>query len=236
MRVHRFRFAAVSGIGLLAAIVAGCDDTQTSGGAEVSAQPGTAVVVAFRQPVEGAPKKALASVPAGPIVQPSPLPQGAAVLHDSFFLGGSGNIRGDLLVLVPEAATGDIAFTLAAAGRGAGQAGSIVSFKTRAVDVKIAIEGAPPQGDPPELAGIWKKNDQSWTFDGKQPPTLRIRHATGEEKAIRYQLYPDGKDRWFLVENRKGGTAYWIGLNDEGKLVVAHPRTDFKPFATLSRE
>lgn len=236
MRGRRGQIAVVAGLVLLAANLAGCDDAQKPGARDISARPGTVVVVGFRQPVEGAPKKALASVPSNPIVKPSPLPEGATVIHDSFFLGGSGNVSGDLLLLIPPEASGDIALTLAASGRGAGRAGSGVSFKTGAVDVKIAVSGAPPDSNPPKLAGTWKKNDQSWTFDGKQRPTLRIRHAPGEEKAIRYQLYRDGKDRWFLVENRKGGTAYWLALNGEGKLVVDHPGTDFKPFATLSRE
>ena len=223
--------ALVLSVGLVA-----CDDASDDTGGSINARPGTAVAIPFRQPVAGAPKKAHSIVPASAIVKPSPLPQGVTVIRESLSLHGSGDVSGTLLVLIPETAAGDLTFTLAAAGRGAGRAGSGVSFKTDAVDVRIAIAGDPPNDNPPDLAGTWTWKTQTWQFDKSAGPALRIRYSTGEEKVVRYKLYPDGQGRWFLVGIGKRDPAYWVVSNGANELAVDHPGKDFKPFATLARQ
>lgn len=218
------------------ALIAGCGGPEYRTSHEVTARPGAALVVPFNQPVKGAPKRALGAIEARPLISPSPLPQGAELLDSSLYLFGSGDVGGDILIYVPETASGAFTFSLAASGDGRGQSASLVFFKTETTEVTVKIEGAPVENSlPPKLAGAWTRDDEVWTFEGGQIPSLRIRYASGEEKIMRYAAYPDGAGRWFLVDYDPAGATYWASLEGDA-LLLAYPDVQFEPFATLVRQ
>lgn len=218
-------------------VLAGCDGAQKyPKSIEIAARPGAAVVVPFRQRIKGAPKRALGTIAASPLIDPNPLPQGAEVLHSSLYLFGSGDVGGDILIYAPETASGAFTFSLAASGDGRGQGASAVFFKTETTEVTVHIEGAPVENTaPPKLAGAWTRDDQVWTFEDGQIPSLRILYPSGEEKIMHYEAYPDGAGRWFLVNYDPAGASYWASLEGD-VLSLAHAGARFEPFATLGRQ
>lgn len=222
---------------IAAAGLTGCSESQKyPQSIEVTARPGAALVVPFSQRVKGAPKRALGAIAADPLIDPKPLPQGAELLDSSLYLFGSGDVGGDILIYVPETASGEFTFSLAASGDGRGQTASVVFFKTETTEVTVKIEGAPVENTPPpELAGVWMRDDEVWTFEDGQVPALRILYPTGEEKIVRYEAWPDGAGRWFLVDYNPAGATYWASLEGDA-LFLAHPDVQFEPFATLTRQ
>lgn len=222
---------------IAAASLIGCGESQKyPRSIELAARPGAALVVPFNQRVKGAPKRAMSWVPASPLIDPKPLPQGAELLHSRLALFGGGDVSGNLLIYVPETASGDIAFSLSASGDGRGQGASLVFFKTETTDVTVKVEGTPIENTaPPNLTGAWTYDDKIWTFEDASTPTLRILYATGEEKVMRYEVWPDGAGGWFIVDVFPSGMTYWARLDDDA-LMLAHPDAQFEPFATLRRQ
>ncbi|MEZ5895398.1 MAG: hypothetical protein R3C51_03275 [Parvularculaceae bacterium] len=222
---------------IAAAGLIGCGESQKyPQSIEVTARPGAALVVPFSQRVKGAPKRALGVIAADPLIDPKPLPQGAALLDSSLYLFGSGDVGGDILIYVPKTASGAFTFSLAASGDGRGQSASLVFFKTDETDVTVKIAGAPvADTPPPDLAGAWTQGDQIWTFEDAIIPALRILYPTGEEKVIRYKPWPDGAGGWFLVDIDPAGGVYWARLDGDA-LSMARPGEKFEPFTLLTRE
>ncbi|WDI31928.1 hypothetical protein PUV54_01835 [Hyphococcus flavus] len=222
---------------IAAAGVTGCSESQKyPQSIEIAARPGAALVVPFKQRVKGAPKRALGAIEASPLIDPNPLPQGAELLDSSLYLFGSGDVGGDVLIYVPETASGAFTFSLAASGDGRGQSASAVFFKTEATDVTVQIAGAPVENAPSsDLAGPWTRDDEVWTFEDGVIPSLRILYPSGEEKVMRYAAYPDGAGRWFLIDYDPAGATYWASLEGD-TLLLAHPDAQFEPFATLARQ
>lgn len=217
-------------------VLAGCDGAQKyPKSIEVSTRPGAAVVVPFKQRVKGAPKRALGTIAASPLIDPNPLPQDAKLLHSSLYLFGSGDVGGDILIYVPETASGELTFSLTASGDGRGQGASLVFFKTETTDVTVKVEGTPPSDAAPSLAGAWTHEGQVWTFEGGQVSSLRILYPSGEEEIMHYEAYPDGAGRWFLVDFNPAGVTYWVSLEGD-VLSLAHAGARFEPFATLGRQ
>ncbi len=226
--------AAISVV-ILLFMVYGCgEEAKHSTPIKVVARPGSVAVVPFRQSVEGSPKRALSLVPAHALIDPNSLYQGARVLQSNLNLHNSGVVRGQLLILVPPTAQGDIPFSLSASGGGRGQSASAVSFKTQPVKVTLTVKGEPVSESPPSLAGDWQNKNDTWNFSAAPERKLTKRYASGEEKVEVYDIYPDSTGRWLLVcVNPKDGT-YWVELGKEGSLSVAHPGKAFKPFATMT--
>ena len=217
-------------------MVCGCSEKdQHPMSINVGARPGSIAVIPFRQPVEGLPKRALSLVPAHAWTDPDSLPLGARVIQSNLNLHGSGNVTGSLLIFLPPTARGDITFSVSASGDGRGQTASKVSFKTKPMNVTLTVEGDAIAESPPSLAGDWRNKDDIWNFSAPPVRKLTKHYATGEEKVEHYDIYPDGAGRWFLVGVNPKDGAYWIDLDKEGALSVAHPGTEFRPFATMTR-
>ena len=227
--------AAIS-VATLMLMVCGCsDENKYPTSIKVVARPGSVAVIPFRQPVEGSPKRALSLVPARAWIKPDSLSQGARVIQSNLSLHGSGNVSGQLLIFLPPTAHGDITFSVSASGDGRGQRASIVSFKTKSMNVTLTVDGDEVAESPPSLAGDWHKKKDIWNFSAPPVRKLTKRYATGEKKVEPYEIYPDGAGRWYLVcVNPKDG-AYWIELSKDGSLLVDRPGEKFQPSTPMTR-
>jgi hypothetical protein len=233
---RKLLIGAVVAIGSAMAM-AGCDGEGPASAIEVTAPPGAVVVLRYDRPVKGAPKRAMSYIPARPVFNPSPLPENALLVHNGLGLHGSGDISGELLIQVPEDAQGAIQFSVSASGDGSrAVGGASVFFAADEVNVTISIEGEQTEFAPPDLVGEWNDGKRKWIFRESQIPILNIHYASGEEKTIRYNIYPDGRGRWFLVESGLVGTAYWIEIDESGGLLVSHVGEIFDPFTRYTRE
>lgn len=217
-------------------LTSGCGGPEYPAAIQISARPGAVAVVPFDQPLRGKRQRAMSFIPVRPLVLPSPIPQKARLVYNKIALHGSGNVSGHLLIRVPEEANGDIQFSVSASGEGSRAVGGSASFfSTDNLDVTISVDGAPVETPPPDLAGEWREDDATWTFRTGRAPSLNISRASGEEKTVNYNIYPDGRGRWVLVEPGLQGLAYWIEINQAGTLLVAHLGEDFDPFARFAR-
>lgn len=199
----------------------------------IEARPGTAVVVPFSRRITDSRIDAVGVIDADPLIDPAPLPQEITMLHSSLFLM-SRSATGDLLLWVPEAAAGNVVFSLSASGNGSGTGGRAVFAKSEATEITLDISGEPFTDNAPELSGVWADSTQQWDFRNDERPSLDISYPTGEEKTVYYKAYPDGNGKWFLVDVG-GAAAYWVA-HDGASLAVAHPDAEFDPFAVLQRQ
>ena len=232
-------FASSAGKALiftLLSLLASCEQApkyETS--IDVSARPGTVVLVPYDQPVRGKRQSALSYIPARAQIDPMPMPQGSKVVYQSLGLHGSGDIAGDLLLQVPLDAKGEIKFSLSAFGQGNQViGGSAAFFSTEDIDVKIKVAGQPITEVLSDLEGEWSDGDRTWIIRQGQFLEIDERRADGEEKISKVQAFSDGAGRWFLIE-LGGEKAYWIEHEDSGTLLISHPAESFDPYAVLPR-
>lgn len=224
--------AALAGFSLL---LAGCGDGPPRA-IEVTAPPGAIALIPFEGSTKNKRTRALSYIPATPRTDPTPLPQRALLIYHGLGLFGSGAVSGNLLVKVPDDATGEIQFSVSAYGQARSATGGGASFfSTDDVAVTISVEGERKESSPLNLAGVWEGDDQSWSFRTGSSPVLTIRYSDGDEKTIRYSLHADGRGRWILLETGIEPAVYWIEIDDVDVLHVSHPGEAFDPFARYSR-
>lgn len=221
---------------MLPLLVAACGMGEP-GKIEKTVRPGSTAVFEFKAKPTDKSIRAQSYIEAHAIVDPDPLPQGAVLLHTDLLLHNSGVVSGDVLLFVPETAIGDLEFNVSASGDGRSASGGNVFFKTSQKLFQLSVEGPPVKVVAPILQGNWKSETLTWSFSDQPSHSVAVSHASGDRSVFQYELYPDGAGRWFLIDARIGGQAYWIEMDSEaGALFVSWPGTEFAPFAELVAE
>lgn len=203
-----------------------------SNAVSLSARPGTAVVVPFRQLLSDGGLELLSYVEGRPVLEPA-LQGGAQVIFSSIHFVGSA-ATGELLLRVADDRRLPIEFSLSATGDGVGADGQPAPIAALPIDVRIAID----QGTTlslPGLKGLWSNALLRWEFEYPRPGMLTVHNVGESPKHLTYQLFPMASGELALVASSLSERTA-LRLNIDGEFMSVAPLVpDSSPLVELRK-